>query len=922
MKLPNLPDHLRRHRPTYAGILLLTTAVLFFHWRGMAPGKVFLPVDTANRLLPWRDADAAGRLQNWLISDPLYQFYPFLMQAVASLRQGQLLLWNPALFSGHPSLADPLFQTFYPFVTAFGLLFGPARGFSLALVAHVLLAGLLMFGFLRSLRLGVPAAVLGGLTYALSGYMVTWFEFPFWITTLAWLPGILWAYHAGVERQQWRYAAVAGLLYGVALLAGQYQFLVVFTLFWGSYAAATAVALRRIPGAIAFAILSWLAALGLGALIGAVQALPFAELLAVSRRAMGGAQDVLPLAQLVTTLLPNFLGNPSLAEDYWGAGNYNEYTLYVGIVATFLAWMTLFAMPRYWQIFLGASVLVVTWFAVGGPGAAWAGSLPVMGQVSPHRAVFLLPLLVGWLAADTLDRRALGWQAVLAGLASFLLLCVAAMILAWNEYTAAAGELFRSNVLVSSALLASAAGLLLLRAWRPRLRTACDWLMVALVAINLAWFGSSYNPAGKITDLFPPTPVTEYLRQRDDLARAVPLQRGGALLFGPNAITDYGVLQPGGYSSLVIAGYHDLISRGDPVIDLPWIDRSSNFLLFSQPSERLLDLLNVNLLASPVEIPDPGPVTEFEAGPCQGPGIVVDDRRPLRGEFTVWHHAINRLDIPLINTVGATGTPGADATVKLRLWRDGTEGTLVVDAAMAAADVLQQPQWTVYFAPEEDAPGRRYAWELATEGVDGETLRICANAAGGPALAAYGPRQAAVDLAPDNGVRLYRRFAPLPRAAVVYASETVTGTEARLDRLLDPNFDIRNIALTEAPLTLPAAPALPATRANIVAYDNNRVVIEATAAADGLLVLADQYYPGWEATVDGVSTPVVRANHVMRGVPLPPGKHTVVFAFAPRSLQLGGALTILGLVLAGFLIAWDRQDKDQAKGQGKDSVTP
>lgn len=279
--------HVRRHRSTYTGILLLVLGVLLFHWRGIQPGQVFLPVDLANRLLPWRAGATAARLQNWLISDPLYQFYPFLIQTVASLRGGQLLLWNPALFSGHPALADPLFQTFYPFVTAFGLLLGPARGFSLSLVAHVLLAALLMFGFLCSLRLGLPAAVLGALTYALSGYLVTWFEYPFWLTTLAWLPGILWAWHAGVERSQWRFAGLAGLLLGLALLAGQYQFLLSFVLFWAAYAAACAIVQRRIGRSATFPLGSLLLALCVGALIGAVQVLPFADLLAASRRAAG-----------------------------------------------------------------------------------------------------------------------------------------------------------------------------------------------------------------------------------------------------------------------------------------------------------------------------------------------------------------------------------------------------------------------------------------------------------------------------------------------------------------------------------------------------------------------------------------------------------------------------------------------------------
>lgn len=892
--------HVRKHRSTYTGILLLVLGVLVFHWRGIQPGQVFLPVDLANRLLPWRDGTATARLQNWLISDPLYQFYPFLLQAVTSLRHGQLLLWNPALFSGHPALADPLFQTFYPFITAFGLLLGAARGFSVALVAHVLLAALLMFGFLRSLRLGLPAAVLGALTYSLSGYLVTWFEYPFWITTLAWLPGILWAWHAGVERGQWRYSAVAGLLFGMALLAGQYQFLLVFVLFWVAYAGACAIAQRRLGLSAAFPLGSLLLALGIGALIGAVQILPFADLLAVSRRTAAGAPDILPLPQLVTLLLPHFFGSPALPEDYWGYGNYSEYTIYVGIVALFLAWLSIFTRPRFWIGFLLGAILVVVWFAAGGPGTAWLGSLPVIQQVAPHRAVFLLPLLLGWLAAVTLDGPGPGWRRVLLGLGALLLLASLAIFIAWNTKTTATVALFQQDAALSLALLLATAALLAWRTLQPQRQLICDWLIAALAFANLFWYGGTYNPAGPLNQLYPSTPTTDYLRQHQDLARAVPLQHGSALLFGPNAISDYGALQPGGYSSLVIAAYHDLVSRGDPTIDLPWIDRSSNFVLFSRPSDRLLDLLNVDLLVSPEEIPDPGPAAEFEGEPCAGPGIAVSDDEPLRGEFTVWHNAINRIDIPFANAGAGALEPGSQ--LKLRLWRDGTDGMLAVETAAVAQDVLQQGRWTVYFAPEADAPGRRYAWELSTAGVGGNDLRVCTGSTGVPALAAYGPHLAAVDQPPDNGVRLYRRYAPLPRAAVVYAAETIADPTARLDRILDPTFDVRNTAVTEEAVSLPLTPTLPATPAEIVAYDNNRVAIRATAQADGLLVLADQFFGGWEATVDGMPVPVQRVNHFMRGVPVTAGDHEVVFTFAPRSLQLGAALSLLGLLLVAVLI--------------------
>lgn len=122
------------------------------------------------------------------------------------------------------------------------------------------------------------------------------------------------------------------------------------------------------------------------------------------------------------------------------------------------------------------------------------------------------------------------------------------------------------------ALLLATAALVAWQSLQPQRQPICDWLIVGLVFTNLFWYGHAYNPAGSLA-LYPPTPVTDYLRdylrQNQMLSRTVPLQHGSALLFGPNAIADYGVQQPGGYSSLVISAYHDLVSRGDLSIDLP-----------------------------------------------------------------------------------------------------------------------------------------------------------------------------------------------------------------------------------------------------------------------------------------------------------------------------------------------------------------
>jgi hypothetical protein len=67
-------------------------------------------------------------------------------------------------------------------------------------------------------------------------------------------------------------------------------------------------------------------------------------------------------------------------------------------------------------------------------------------------------------------------------------------------------------------------------------------------------------------------------------------------------------------------------------------------------------------------------------------------------------------------------------------------------------------------------------------------------------------------------------------------------------------------------------------------------------------VLADQYYPGWQARVDSHIVPIYRANAVQRAVHLPPGGHFVEFDYEPESVRIGLILAMLGLVLITILL--------------------
>ena len=83
-----------------------------------------------------------------------------------------------------------------------------------------------------------------------------------------------------------------------------------------------------------------------------------------------------------------------------------------------------------------------------------------------------------------------------------------------------------------------------------------------------------------------------------------------------------------------------------------------------------------------------------------------------------------------------------------------------------------------------------------------------------------------------------------------------------------------------------------AASAKIARYENAQVMIRASLDAAGILVLADSFYPGWNAYVDGKREEILRANLFFRAVALPAGEHIVEFRYEPRSFKIGLVISV------------------------------
>lgn len=160
---------------------------------------------------------------------------------------------------------------------------------------------------------------------------------------------------------------------------------------------------------------------------------------------------------------------------------------------------------------------------------------------------------------------------------------------------------------------------------------------------------------------------------------------------------------------------------------------------------------------------------------------------------------------------------------------------------------------------------------------------------------------------PELPIRLYEVPDPLPRAYIADGWETAGSPGPALHRALQGDVPLRRVVLEgEAPR---AASAAGGSVGRVVAatWEAERIRLITRTAVPGVLVLLDRWYPGWKVSVNGVPATPLRANGVFRAVEVPAGRADVEFFYAPTSLAIGAASTVLGLAVCLAIWWWPRR---------------
>ncbi len=138
----------------------------------------------------------------------------------------------------------------------------------------------------------------------------------------------------------------------------------------------------------------------------------------------------------------------------------------------------------------------------------------------------------------------------------------------------------------------------------------------------------------------------------------------------------------------------------------------------------------------------------------------------------------------------------------------------------------------------------------------------------------------------------------LPRARLV-ADAAVMPEEESVEYILSGQLNVETgVVLNEdPPVELEGGPVN--GRVDWLVREPNHLSLHVDSDRPALLVLAENWFPAWKATVNGVEAPVLRANHTLRAIPVPEGESEVALTYSSASLRFGLLVSLLSLLILG-----------------------
>ncbi|MGA9769403.1 MAG: YfhO family protein [Blastocatellia bacterium] len=816
-------------------IALIAVMMIAMFWRVFFLGETLIDVATLNNQLPWGYSAGESDYQyNRRDLTDMYVTRDYFV--VSAYRDGEMPLWNPYTMAGHPIYADGVTRTLSPFLL-FYKFFDVPLGYSLARITELILAAIFMYIFLLAIGASAGGALMGALVFELSAHSMLHLTGLGWWGGLMWLPLVILFVDRALRRSSYVQATIAGVMLAVQFFCGYMPNQIYYVGAVGLYYLFFAFVRKRdsaTQGGIARDLALMSVTLAVGLALAATQWVPMLELLRHSNRKIVGAE-------LGYIYLPPWYGLTLIFPNLFGAA-YDTRTLTL---------FTALGVSHDHILYLSIAALLPLAFCL------WHQRSESRRQKAEGRKQGSDPSSI-----SLADYRV--WFFVLLAAVSLVIMMTTPLYVPVTRFipvlqvirvAVRAGVLF----LFAAATLVALGADSLMGASRDRLsgfaRLARRFLFAALGFVAAATIASYLMK------------LAGFAVETSDRGRLAFIRKSAAALSRQFTPPDTGIIIP-----LV------LLSAGVTLLWYTSKESLSRKAFFAS----LIALLIVDLFWASGQFN-----RSFERSRVYPATQITDRLRQLPpGRVLV---------VPSDLETNRRASSQEDKII-------APPNTLLPYQIPTVTGKNQQfPRWyREYAALIEPQPNLSHVVfdETRSRFFDLLNVRYVVTHAASP-LADY-------DLiATAEGVSIYENRNALPRAFFASRVTEVNNHAEAIETLRAPLFDAASTAVIESAGggaqgidDAPQARQASAAQAKIIEDMRNRVVIETQNEISEMLVLSDNYYPGWRASVDGSPTEIFRANCTMRAIRVPAGRHMVSFVFMPGTFR---ASVYLSLVTAALV---------------------
>lgn len=913
---------------------------------------------------------AALRQAVFSFGDIFLFFYPTHRVYAEALREFRLPLWTPQMLAGFPLYAEGQIGALYPtHPILYGLLpIDLATNYDI--LFHLSWVAVGTFLFARSLKLHPAAALLAGMCFCWGGFFTPRYQHMSVLATASWLPWLLWAWEKREQEnnrgKRARWFVLLALMSGIQLLGGHPQFAFLSAIFLAMYSTVrwkrdpfqtVALVQRGSASPTPFkvegrgeglllrvrnlsleffnprALIPVILFFALGALIASAQLVPTFELGNFSNRASGLLPKFfnaysLRLVHFVMLFYPFVIGNPypQVSVEVMG---------YIGLPALLLALCAIFVRRDRRSFFFLLIALSALWMGTGDQNIFYRGLryLPLFSYFRvPSRFFYWYTFCAAMLSAITFDY--------------FIARAKETVLFTRGQKLTAAifGVLVAIVVGLVSVLPVEA--WMTLWVWLPlALGCAGVWVVLGarrglfargtliatvlgLALLDSAMFSAVYSKTYDTT-----TTVEDFYRKPDSLSVIKDVSDGGNRVLTslwiypvpatmreslfPNYGMIYGIPNGIGYTPLIYerhgqylekmsAGMMNLLNARYYLIPqmLPTIpqvegdDLENDYMLKPMkevvmiPPTAATKFIVTSSLAQSENLKDGDPVAQITLTTQDGKSKSVT----LRAGLDTAEWAYDRADVRAI--IKHSEPPIASTYPAHSAFPTVSHSGHTFLAQYDLTDQGKPITVTSVFVIPFIHPGLIHFEKLALVAPDGKEISIAHLAGRDDQSLIFRSYYVAVYENPDS----------LPRAFIVHNTKILSDSEA-YPRMARNDFDPQRLLILASGAELNASDAAQRDDESVrmVEYKTERVTLEVRASADGYVVLTDSWYPGWIARVNGVETPIERADYIYRAVRVSAGTHRVEFEYRPVSLYVGAALSLIALGILGGVYVWSRR---------------